>query len=234
MVVGARAACALALLIFPSLFACGGDGESGGGGGTVGWSASCDPDPLATGLVAEQTGVSADVADCPILKNAAKYGEPDPMLIKAIIYGESRFDFDATACSNLPCGTPPGWSMEESYCYGMMQVVPACGTPNGLGLLPDGHPNLTTDEASPGWATSIFNPEINIEIGIAGIAGNRAEVEQDFPGCTEDQYTLMAIGNYNSYGSTTSCTEYNTAYVDYIRPAYQEYSAAAGWPARPY
>lgn len=229
-----RALLSLALLALTTLCACGGDDESGAGGSGGGWSASCDPDPLKTGLVAEQTGVSVDVADCPILKYSAKYGEPDPMLVKAIIYGESRFDYAATACPNLPCGTPDGWTEAESYCYGMMQVVPACGSPNGLGMKPDGHPNLTTDPSSPDWPTSIYNPEVNVEIGIAGIAGNRDQVEQEFPGCTEDQYTLMAIGNYNSYGSTKSCTEYNTDYVDYIRPGYQEYSAAAGWPAHAY
>ncbi len=69
-------------------------GSSGSGGGTIS-PGTCDPDPLETGLVAEQTGVSADVADCSILKWAAQYGEPDPMIVKAMIYGESRFDYAA-------------------------------------------------------------------------------------------------------------------------------------------
>src|SRR5690349_8909483 len=71
---------------------------------------SCQDDPLKTGIVAQQTGVSADVADCSILKWAAFYKEPDPMIIKAMIYGESRFDYAADGCTNLPCGIPDGWS----------------------------------------------------------------------------------------------------------------------------
>jgi hypothetical protein len=49
-----------------------------------------------------------------------------------------------------------------------------------------------------------------------------------------EQYTLMAIGNYNRYGSTESCTEINTEYVDIVLEAYREYAAAAGYSARPY
>lgn len=206
----------------------------GNGSGFVN-DGSCDPDPLETGLVAEQTGVSADVADCAILEWTAEYDEPDPMIVKAMIYGESRFDYAANGCPNLPCGTPDGWTDEEAHCFGMMQVVPACGDiAGGAGFLPNGHPNLTTDQSSPSYSGSIYNPDVNIHIGVAGFAGNRAEVEMLFPGCTEDQYTLMALGNLASHGSTTGCTQYNTDYIDYILPAYIEYSEAAGYPAHAY
>jgi soluble lytic murein transglycosylase-like protein len=208
---------------------------SGGGGTATTGAGSCSPDPLHTGLVAMQTGVSVDAFDCPILEWAAKYGEPDAMIFKAIIYVESRFDQTSVACPNLPCGTPSGWTAAESGCFGLMQVVPACGpTPNDAGLLANGHPDLTTDRSAAGWAGSIFNPENNIEIGIAGVAGNRAQEKQRFSGCTEDQYTMMAIGDYNSYGSTKSCTQYNTAYDQGVIMAYQQYAAAAGWPAHAY
>lgn len=211
----------------------GGGGNGGTGGGYV--PETCANDPLATGLVAEQTGVSADVADCSILKWTAQYAEPDPMIVKAMIYGESRFDYAADGCPNLPCGIPDGWSEAESHCFGMMQVVPACGPIAGdAGLLPNGHPNLTTDTSSPDFATSVFNPDVNIHIGVAGFAGNRAEVMSLFPGCTEDQYTLMALGNLASHGSTKGCTEYKQDYIDYIMPAYQEYCVAAGYPPHAY
>lgn len=138
---------------------------------TTGDPTSCSGDSLRTGLVAQQTGVSVDAFDCQILAWASSYNEPDPMLIKAIIYGESRFDQLAVACPNKPCGTPSGWSDAESGCYGLMQVVPACGSlPDSAGLLPNGHPNLENDPLADGWTTSIFNPEVNIQIGIAGIA----------------------------------------------------------------
>jgi len=182
-----------------------------------------------------QTGVSVDAFDCPILKWSAAYKEPDPMIFKAIIYVESRFDQLAVACPNMPCGVPSGWTTQEAGCYGLMQVVPAChDDPGDAGLLPNGQPNMTTDMTASGWAGSIFNPDVNIEIGISGVAGNRAQVEQQFPGCTTDQYTMMAVGNYNSYGSTKSCTQYNTQYDDAVVMAYKQYAAAAGYPAHAY
>ena len=101
-------------------------------------------------------------------------------------------------------------------------------------MLPNGHPDLDTNPGSPDWANSCLQPRVNIELGIAGIACNRAQAEEQFPGCTEDQYTLMAVGNFNDYGSTKSCTVYNTAYDDSVLTAYKQYSAAAGWPAHAY
>jgi hypothetical protein len=207
--------------------------SSGDGGGVV--SGSCDTDPLHTGLTAQQTGVSVDAFDCEILKWTAQYQEPDPMIFKAIIYVESRFDKTSVACPNLPCGTPSGWTASESGCFGLMQIVPACNPkPGDPGLLPNGHPNMTTDETASGWAGSVFNPDVNVGRGIAGIADNRAQVVAKFPGCTPDQYTLMAIGNYNSYGSTKSCTQYNTSYDDTVLTAYRQYATAAGYSAHPY
>ncbi len=198
-------------------------------------SGACSPDPLRTGLTAMQTGVSVDAFDCAILKWAAYYKEPDPMIFKAIIYVESRFDDTAVACTNDPCGVPTGWTASESGCFGLMQVVPACGgDPNDAGLLGNGHPNLTAEAGASGWSGSIFNPDVNIEIGIAGVAGNRAQEEKKFPGCTVDQYTMMAVGDYNSYGSTKSCTVYNTAYDDPLVVAYKQYATAAGYTAHAY
>ncbi len=198
-------------------------------------SGSCDTDPLKTGLTATQTGVSVDAFDCQVLKWTAFYNEPDPMIFKAIMYVESRFDDTSVACPNLPCGTPSGWNAAtECGCYGLMQVVPACGGEGDAGLLANGHPNLTTDSTSALWSTSIFNPDVNIDVGISGVAGNRAQEKKKFPGCTEDQYTMMAIGDYNSYGSTKSCTQYNDAYDGPLVTAYQQYATAANYPAHPY
>src|SRR5262249_27350397 len=87
---------------------------------------SCNTASLHTGLVAQQTGVSADAFDCEILKWTAGYHEPDAMIFKGIIYVESRFDKTSIACPNLPCGMPPGWTAMESGCFGLMQIVPAC------------------------------------------------------------------------------------------------------------
>jgi Transglycosylase SLT domain len=200
--------------------------------GCSGGSATCNPDPLHTGITDQ---ANTDAYDCLLLKYTQKYSEPDAMIFKAIIYVESRFQVDAAACLNLPCGTPSGWSAAESECFGLMQIVPACNPrPGDLGLLSNGHPNMTISEAQPLWGTSIFNPAINIERGIAGIADNRRQVVAQFPGCSEEQYTLMAVGNYNNYGSTTSCTTYNTGYDDAVLARYHTYCAASGWPPHSY
>jgi hypothetical protein len=45
---------------------------------------------------------------------------------------------------------------------------------------------------------------------------------------------MMAIGDYNSYGSTKSCTVYNTAYDDPLVVAYKQYATAAGYAAQAY
>jgi len=110
-----------------------------------------------------------------------------------------------------------GWTASECACLGAMQTGPWCDSSNlppgcvatGGGLLANGHVDLQTDPGGANWANSIFNPVVNIELGIAGIACNRAQAEAAFPGCSEDQYMIMAIGNFNSYGSTKSCTVYN-------------------------
>ncbi len=217
------------LIAMVFLFGCGEDVDGRGGAG------SCGTDPLRTGLVAQQTGVSVDAFDCAILQAASKHGEPDPMIVKAMIYAESRFDHFAVGCPNMPCGQPDGWTPEESGCLGLMQVVVACGgTTMEPVMLPSGRPNMSTDTASGAWAGSVFNPNVNVDLGVAALAGNRAQVVETYPGCTVDQYTLMAIGNYASYGSTKGCTTYNTDYVNLILPTYRQYAEAAGYQAHPY
>jgi hypothetical protein len=44
----------------------------------------------------------------------------------------------------------------------------------------------------------------------------------------------MALGEYNSYGTTQSCTVINTSYAEAVLEAYHLYSAASGWPERAY
>ena len=211
------------------------DGGSTDSGTTLPDSGTCNPDPLKTNLPPLFNGNSVDMYDCPILEFTAKYNEPDAMIFKAIVYVESRFQFDAVGCTgNSGCCPQRGWSGSECGCLGAMQTGPACMSMSTLGLLPDGHVDLETNPSASDWSNSVFNPEVNIELGIAGIAGNRAQVKQQFPGCTEDQYTMMAIGNFNNYGSTKSCTVYNASYDNTVLDAYKKYSAASGWAAHPY
>jgi len=205
---------------------------------------SCDPDPLRTNLATVQNGLSVDIDDCPILEFTAKYHEPDAMIFKAIIYVESRFQYDAVGCtSNPPCCAARGWTAPECGCLGSMQTGPWCDSSNlpagctansGLGLLASGHVDMETNPNAADWTNSVFNPVVNIELGIAGVACNRAQAKAAFAGCTEDQYTMMAVGNFNSYGSTKSCTTYNFAYDTAVVDEYKIYSTAAGWAAHPY
>jgi hypothetical protein len=178
-----------------------GSGGSGGvpndGGAGFEYDGGCSPDILETGLKTVQNGLSVDLFDCQILEWSFKYKEPDPMIFKAIIYVESRFVDTSVACSNDPCGIPKGWTVAESGCFGLMQVVPAChDDPDDAGLLADGRPNLTTSTSSSLWTTSIFNPDVNIEIGVSGVAGNRAAVEKEFPGCTTEHRQYAAAARY--------------------------------------
>lgn len=214
----------------------GATGGAAGAAGAAGTSAgSCNPDPLLTNLPPLWNGNSVDMYDCQVLKYTAKYSEPDAMIFKAIIYVESRFQFDAIGCTgNTDCCPEWGWAGNECGCLGCMQSGPSCGGTSTLGLLPDNHVNLETDPSSSNWANSVFNPDVAIELGIAGIAYNRSQAKTTFPGCTEDQYTMMAIGNFNHYGSTKSCTEYNFEYDNAVLEAYREYSTASGWAAHSY
>jgi hypothetical protein len=215
---------------------CGDGGNSGADGGSTPPDVrTCDPDPLKTSLPPLFNGNSVDMYDCPILTYTVKYNEPDAMIFKAIIYVESRFQFDAIGCTgNSGCCPQRDWTGNECACLGAMQTGPDCSGSSSLGVLADGHVDLDTDQGGSDWANSVFNPEVNIELGIAGIAGNRAQVKQQFPGCTEEQYTMMAIGNFNSYGSTKGCTTYNFAYDTAVVDEYNKYSTAAGWTAHPY
>ena len=223
------------MLLVVLAIGCGKSSTMASGDGPTSMGSNCTPDALHTGLVTTQNGLSVDLFDCEILAATAKYGEPDAMIFKAIIYVESRFEETAAACTNLPCGTPSGWTAAESGCLGLMQVVPACGpTPGDEGLQSNGQPDMETDPTASDWSGSIFNPAINIDDGVSGVADNRKQEIAKFPGCTTDQYTLMAIGDYNSYGSTQSCTVYNSAYDSGVLAAYTMYATAAGYAAHPY
>ena len=60
---------------------------------------ACEPDPLRTGITIEWSGIPVDRTDCQILRFTEEYGEPDAMIFQAIIYVESRFQFDAVGCT---------------------------------------------------------------------------------------------------------------------------------------
>ena len=81
-----------------------------GGNGTN--PASCDENPLRTGLTAEQTGVSVDAFDCAILESASVIDSMGAVIDRSAI---SRREFAApiSVQSNLShssIGPAPAWS----------------------------------------------------------------------------------------------------------------------------
>lgn len=185
-----------------------------------------NPDPLHT------CNVTVDAFDCQILALTAAASEPDPMIFKAQISQESSFQVFAIS-GDTPCMPPAGWTAEESKSFGLMQLTPACGWLRGARLA-DGHPNMTMDTSLPEWATSVFNPEVNIAEGIRAIVVSRGGVTRTYPGCTEVEYTKMALGAFNQGSrAVTGCNVMNSGAATYVRNVlgrYLDLARNAGWP----
>jgi len=183
-------------------------------------------DPLKTG------DARVDEYDCILLDLAAKYVHPDPMMVKAQIQLESGFN--ALAISpDSPCGVPAGWTDPESKSFGLIQVTPACGEAQSA-LLLDGHPNMETNMQSPMWATSVFNPSINLDEGFQTIVGSLRTLQGRYPGCTSAQYVEMSAGAFNSGDeSVTGCAAFASrpqGYVNAVLGHYHGFAKSAGWP----
>jgi hypothetical protein len=191
-----------------------------------GGACSATADPLKT------WSTRNDVYDCTILDLAARYGHPDPMMVKAQVAQESSFQIFSIS-PDSPCGTHAGWTDAESKSFGLIQVTPACGEATAA-LLPDGHPNLTMDMQSPMWATSVFNPDLNLGEGVKSITGSLKALRTKYPGCTDAQYVLMSAGAFNSGdNAVTGCAMFNTRAQNYVTAVlghYGTFAKAAGWP----
>jgi peptidoglycan/xylan/chitin deacetylase (PgdA/CDA1 family) len=158
-----------------------------------------------------------DQFDSYIINAANKYGITDKMMIKSMILQESNFDIFAVS-PDIPCGVPNGWTDQESRSFGLMQVTPACGEVGGS------KPNLTTDMSSPNWATSLFNPEFNINQGVKSLSDNLLLMKSKFSGCTNKQYMLMALGAYNSgEDAIEGCDSWNDRADEYITHVTEHY-----------
>ena len=186
------------------------------------------PNPLRT-CVAKQ-----DAYDCQIISLTQAASEPDAMIFKAQVSLESAFDVIAIS-PDAPCGTKVGWTIDESKSFGLMQLTPACGWLKKA-LLPSGHPNLERDETTPLWATSVFNPTLNVDEGVRAVQVGRASVMKDFPGCTEAQYTLMALSAFNQGESSVSgcgmVSKNGQNYIAAVLMRYQLLARAAGYDYR--
>jgi hypothetical protein len=218
------------------------DGGAGSGAGGAGHDAGAPPadahpadagtacsasaDPLAT------KSTRNDAYDCTILELSVRFGHPDPMMVKAQIAQESSFQIFSIS-PDSPCGTHAGWTDAESKSFGLIQVTPACGEATAA-LLPDGHPNLTMDMTSALWATSVFNPDINLAEGVKSITGSLKALRAKYPGCTDAQYVLMSAGAFNSGdNAVTGCAMFNAraqSYATAVLGHYATFAKAAGWP----
>lgn len=174
-----------------------------------------------------------DAYDCVILALAEKYGHPDPRILKAQVEWESRFEIFNTS-EDSPCGIPDGWADAESKSFGLLQVTPACGE-GGPTLLPDGRPNLTKDGASSLWATSIFNPELNLDLGVKAIQEALEHFKKRFPNCDPIQYPLMAAAGYvQDWDTVVGCGEYadprQKDYINAVLDIYRQFGTSRRWP----
>jgi hypothetical protein len=200
-----------------------------GGGPTCDTAAECDgvPNPLRT------CSAKQDAYDCQILALTKTAGEPDPMIFKAQISLESAFEVFATSVDR-PCATKAGWTDAESVSFGLMQLTPACGWLKKA-LLPNGHPNLERDETSALWATSVYNPTLNVEEGVRAIQVARASMKAKFTSCTVEQYTTISLSAFNQGESSVSgCTTVTPAGSNYIRAVLSRYQFLAGPASYPY
>jgi hypothetical protein len=121
--------------------------------------------------------------------------------------------------SDIPCGIPDGWTDQESRSFGLTQVTPACGAAGGI------RPNLTTDTNSPNWATSLFNPEYNINQGVGELSRMIFIMKSKFPECTNEQHMLMALGGYNSgENAIEGCNSWNERANNYVTGVTRNYA----------
>jgi hypothetical protein len=93
---------------------------------------------------------------------------------------------------------------------------------------------MDTDMSSSSWATSVYNPTLNLDAGIQSIAGSLHDLQKTYPGCTTAQYVEMSAGAFNSGESAvTGCNAYNSraqGYVNAVVSNYHQFASAAGWP----
>jgi hypothetical protein len=84
------------------------------------------------------------------------------------------------------------------------------------------------------WATSVYNPQLNLDMGIMTITTNLQQVRARFPGCTMAQYVLMAAGAFNSgVNAVLGCSMFNAraqAYATAVLGHYAGFATRARWP----
>ena len=88
--------------------------------------------------------------------------------------------------------------------------------------------------SSASWATSVFNPTINLDAGVQTDTDSLKALKKKYAGCTDAQYNMMAAGAFNSGDDAVlGCGMYNARaleYVNFITSHYKGFAQAAGWP----
>ena len=183
----------------------------------VGTNAVCvlpvlpEPQFISTG------NLTRDQFDSYIINASDYYAIPDKLIVKAVITQESSFN-PFLISSDIPCGIPDGWTDQESRSFGLMQITPACQEAGGS------RPNLATDANSPDWASSVFNPEYNVNQGVSELSRLFFIMKSEFPECTNEQHMLMALGAYNSgEDAIEGCTSWNERATNYITGVTRNY-----------
>jgi hypothetical protein len=202
---------------------------------TTGGNAACEAASQCNGVdnPINTCSASQDAYDCIILDLTKAAGEPDPMIFKAQVALESNFN-ELAISPDMPCKQSHGWPPDESKSYGLMQLTPDCGWLKAA-LLPNGHPNLEQDPTSALWATSVFNPTLNIQEGVRAIQVDRAAVKKRVTGCTEAQYTMMALAAFNQgEGTVVSCTDVGMLGKNYVNAVLNRYQLLARAAVYPY
>ena len=163
-----------------------------------------------------------DQFDPYIIRASDYYRITDKIMIKSLIMQESHFDMFSIS-QDSPCGIPEGWTDQESKSFGLTQVTPACGEAGGS------RPNLTTDRNSPSWATSLFNPEFNINQGVKELSQHLLLIKSKFPECSNEQFMLMALGAYNSgENAIEECNSWSDRADNYIRNVIEHHRTLSG------
>jgi len=181
-----------------------------------------------------------DAFDAAIARQCSAWNWTWPLVVKAVIYQESSFEIFAIS-DDTPCGIEPGWTSIESRSFGISQITPACDpedydTPPFNMLLDNGHPNMTQNMSSPLWASSVFNPDVNLAWLLKEFRKHYNNFKQEFPGCTERQYVKMVLVAHNAGSNDVfGCNNYSSkgnTYLTNIKERYDELAVQIGCPDR--
>ena len=194
------------------------------------WTPGGAAPPPPSGTELTTGNVNEDVYDDLIIQYCTLHGHPNPRIIKCQVKWESDQIFDPFCTSaDTPCGIFPGWTSLESRSFGLLQVTPACGeSGNGRMLLANGHPNMTTSSASTLWGGSVYNPSLNLDIGIGAITGGYDYFKSLYPSCSDLNLVLMAAAGYvGNWEGITGCGVWTEPgqidYINNIERIYEEW-----------